>query len=130
MKDFYHSFFFFLYQSCAPPTGREMNSLGAVSPESTPLFLIKTFLSLCNFFRKSVGGFVRNLFRWVIQTMYVLRFHRLGRKKKSSINFGLLYTSAADTVKSVWILCDTAFSLKCIFFHLHSRDNIQPGCVV
>lgn len=67
-------------QRSTPPTGREMNSPGPVSPESPLLFPIKTFLSLCtlfSFFPGGLGDFVTNL---------LLAGHK--RKKESAdLNF-------------------------------------------
>lgn len=68
MKDFYHRFFIIVCQKSTPPTGREMNSPSAVSPESPLLFLIKTFLGLCtlSFFFWRSGGALLQTYSWQV----------------------------------------------------------------
>lgn len=116
-------------QRSTPPTGREMNSPGPVSPESPLLFLIKTFLSLCTlffFFPGGLGGeegcFVTNLLLagHTIKT-YGLRFHRLGKENylSSTLILGVLCTAAAG---EYWITC--LCSHLCALFTVTSMFSI------
>lgn len=105
---FYHSFSL-VCQKSTPPTGREMNSPSAVSPESPLLFLIKTFLRLCTFFFFHFfsggpgvgGGALLQTYSWWVtqwQRMY-LDFTGLARKLFiPTCNVGVLCTAEEDAL--------------------------------
>lgn len=95
-------------QRSTPPTGREMNSPGPVSPESPLLFPIKTFLSLCtlfSFFPGGLGDFVTNLLlagHKRKKKICGLKFHRLGRENCLSSAFIWLYCVAEEYSRTCW----------------------------
>lgn len=65
-------------QNSTPPTVREMNSPGAVRPESTLLFSIKTFLIFSSIGARE-GGLCREpTVAGHTMAMYVLRFQWFG----------------------------------------------------
>lgn len=111
-------------QGSTPPTGREMNSPGAVSPESPLLFLIKTFHSLCrrfSFFPGGPGDFVTNLLlagHKRKKKTHGLKFHCLGRENCLSSAFIWLDCAAEQHSRTCW------FSLL-NFRLLSHRNNLE-----
>lgn len=116
-------------QNSTPPTVREMNSPGAVRPESTLLFSIKTFLIFSSIGARE-GGLCREpTVAGHTMAMYVLRFQWFGN---GDFFYSYLHFSAGLCLLTLTIqlhislLC---FShCQCLLIGITLRYNKEKAC--